>query len=301
MSKWENTSIGVLNNPLDIPPLITVKRGRQAVLRYFQRLEAEQKIDLKPFNNNDIKLIFVGNSSAGKSTLLHLLKTGRAKKDIPSTHWLDVVTWEAKLKKKTYNIRVFDFGGQEYYHDTHHLFFTNRTSYLVLWDRFVNNFGEITIPQRQTNNDLREVAIQTFPLNYWLDAIKFHTQRRIKTKQEQKIDILVKEKDKALSDQGAELDQANEAEQNIEQNIIVVQNKVDNHNEQLYLNEEQISKNHPKVYDFCSISVFEKKGILGLKQQLFEIFGSLDIINSSYLGTWKYIKDGVEKTHRNNR
>ncbi|MBL0014962.1 MAG: hypothetical protein IPP17_00655 [Bacteroidetes bacterium] len=34
-----------------------------------------------------------------------------------------------------FKVRIFDFGGQEYYHDTHHMFFTNNTAYFLLWDQ----------------------------------------------------------------------------------------------------------------------------------------------------------------------
>ncbi len=39
-----------------------------------------------------------------------------------------------KIEEKC-NLRVFDFGRQDYYHDTHHIFFTNNTIFFLFMGR----------------------------------------------------------------------------------------------------------------------------------------------------------------------
>jgi internalin A len=197
-SKWENKTISIARNPLSIPPAEVVAKGRPSVLAYFAQLEAEKKNQIKPFENADIKLIMVGNSNVGKSTFVHWLKTGKVNKNIETTHWLDFGDWKAQRNGKNYTVRIFDFGGQEYYHDTHHLFFTNRTAYALLWDRSSNQFGELEVEQTQVGGIKKKVKIETFPVEYWLDSIRYHTQKRKLTQIEKSITKILDERDKQI-------------------------------------------------------------------------------------------------------
>lgn len=305
-SKWENTTISIARNPLSIPPAEVVAKGKDNVIAYFSKLEAEKEIKIKPFNNADIKLIMVGNSNVGKSTFVHWLKTENVDKTIATTHWLDLGIWNAKKEGENYTVRIFDFGGQEYYHDTHHLFFTNRTAYTLIWDEKSNHFGDLEIEQMQKGGGKTMVKIETFPLEYWLDSVRYHTEKRNLTQTEKSISKILDERDqqiekllrtgenwsKSVIESTNKITEVNQKE---EENILVLQNKVDSKIAKAFLNEEELHKNYPKIYDFEQISLYNNKRLELSKDTLFEIFNSLEILNRQFLGTWNYIKQEIEK------
>ncbi|MHC1773827.1 MAG: COR domain-containing protein [Lentimicrobium sp.] len=303
-SKWENKTISISNNPLSIPPAEVVAKGKQSVMAYFSQLEAEKEIQIKPFKNADIKLIMVGNSNVGKSTFVHWLKTGQIDKTIATTHWLDFGVWKAKRDGKSYTVRIFDFGGQEYYHDTHHLFFTNRTAYTIFWERLSNHFDELEIEQTQSDGQKKTVKIETYPIEYWLDSIRYHTQKRKLTQTEKSITKILDERDEQIKESLRDRtdwtkpvsESINKVSEiiNEEENILVLQNKVDSKKSKLFINEETIRNIYPKIYDFEQISLYNNDRLELSKHILFDIFDSLEIFNSQYLGTWNYIKQDIE-------
>ncbi|WP_417786150.1 COR domain-containing protein [Tenacibaculum sp.] len=303
-SKWENKTISIAGNPLSSPPAEVVSKGKQNVLSYFSQLEAEKKIQIKPFENADIKLIMVGNSNVGKSTFVHWLKTGIVDKTIATTHWLDFGIWNTQRNGKNYTVRIFDFGGQEYYHDTHHLFFTNRTTYALLWDRLSNHFDELEIEQTQIGGEKKIVKIETFPIEYWLDSIRYHTQKRKLTQIEKSITKILDERDKQIEESFknrtdwtksvTDSTKKTQIELTEEENILVLQNKVDSRNSKLFINEETIKNSYPKIYDFEEMSLYSNDKLEQSKNTIFDIFDSLEILNRQYLGTWNYIKQNIE-------
>lgn len=306
-SKWENKTISISRNPLSIPPAEVVAKGKQSVEAYFSQLEAEKEIQIKPFNNGDIKLIMVGNSNVGKSTFVHWLKTGIVDKKIETTHWLNLGIWKVKKGNKNYTVRIFDFGGQEYYHDTHHLFFTNRTAYALLWDKLSNQFDQLEVEQTQTGGQKKIVKIETFPLEYWLDSIRYHTQKRQLSQVEKSISKILDERDEQMEESikartnwtkavTNSIDKVQEViHQMEEENILILQNKVDSRESKLFLNEEKLNAIYPKIYDFEQISLYKNDRIELAKDILFDIFDSLEILNRQFLGTWNYIKQDIEK------
>lgn len=304
-SKWENKTISIARNPLSIPPAEVVAKGKKAILAYFSQLEAEKKIQIKPFENTDIKLILVGNSNVGKSTFVQWLKTGIVDKNIATTHWLDLGVWNTQRNGKNYTVRIFDFGGQEYYHDTHHLFFTNRTAYTLLWDIFSNHFDEIEIEQTQSGGKKKTVKIETYPLEYWLDSIRYHTQKRKLTQIEKSITKILDERDVQIQESfrneigGTQAviestKKISEFEPTEEENILVLQNKVDSKKSKLFINEETVKNSYPKIYDFEEISLYSNNKLELSKNIIYDIFDSLEILNRQYLGTWNYIKKSIE-------
>ncbi len=309
-SKWENKTISIARNPLSVPPAEVVSKGKQNILSYFSKLEAEKKIRINPFKNADIKLILVGNSNVGKSTFVQWLKTGKVDRNIATTHWLDFGEWKAQRNGKNYTVRIFDFGGQEYYHDTHHLFFTNRTAYALLWDRFSNHFDDLEIEQMQNAGVKKIVKIETFPIEYWLDSIRYHTQKRKLTQIEKSITKILDERDEQIeeslknrtnwSKSTIETTKKNEIDLIEEENILVLQNKVDSSKSKLFINEESIRNIYPKIYDFEEISLYNNRKLEQSKNILFDIFDSLEILNRQYLGTWNYIKLSIENQIFNN-
>lgn len=109
-----------------------------------------------------IKLILIGNTRAGKTTLYDIINRNTPpKSDDKSTHGVNVFQIDEDKNDERLIIKGYDFGGQDYYHSTHWAYFsTNNTLYsLVFRSDWVDNFYV-------HNNDL------TYPLDYWLDAIR---------------------------------------------------------------------------------------------------------------------------------
>lgn len=297
-SKWTYNSINVGGNDLQIPLSEVVYQGKNYVLSFFDRNEAEEKINLPKFKNSDIKLILVGNSSVGKSTLSHWLRKKEVVKNIGTTHWLEIKKWDAEHQGKRYNIRIFDFGGQEYYHDTHHLFFTNNTLYITLWDNFTNMLGQVTVDQQQSDGEIKSVVIQTYPLDYWLDSIKYFTQRRDKSSSAKQVENLLLEKGMSKPPSVASRDAENQqgiATKGIQKNILIVQNKVDSASVQKFINQETLVLKHPSIYSFCDISVVKERRLALLEETIFEIIDNNPLFGTEYLGTWAEIKKRLEE------
>ena len=93
-----------------------------------------------------IKLMVIGNSNVGKtSLLLNLTHKGRVTRfkevekgvnKLPlSTVGVDLGDWEYPLsKKQKVTFMTWDFGGQEEYYATHQCFLTQRSLYVLVWN-----------------------------------------------------------------------------------------------------------------------------------------------------------------------
>lgn len=189
-SLWRvDDGINIKNCPLTNPPIEIALEGNEAILRYWTDLEKGRK--LERYVNRDVQLILIGNSNAGKSTLAKYLTTGELSDEHPSTHGMETVIWEPdfeieRLKDEEVNpkgwcrVRILDFGGQEYYHDAHHLFFNDNTAFVLLWDRWGNKIADVQTEILFPGNDTTEkVWQQNYPLQYWLDAIEYHCETKL--------------------------------------------------------------------------------------------------------------------------
>jgi len=132
---------------------------------------------------DQVKLIVLGNSTAGKSSLVYFLKDGEYEYNRNSTHGMVPVLWEIEDHLK---VAIWDFGGQEYYHNIHHLFFTNKTLYAVLFEEKTNCQG--VLPTRIQVYDQGEKVpvtenLEHFPYDYWLDNIRYQLRTDAGTEQ----------------------------------------------------------------------------------------------------------------------
>src|SRR5690606_36804968 len=92
-----------------------------------------------------------------------------------------------------------------------------------------------------------------------------------------------------------EANKKTEIELSEEENILVLQNKVETKKYKRFINEETIRSSYPKIYDFEEISLYSNNKLEESKNIIFDIFDSLEILNRQYLGTWNYIKNDIEK------
>jgi len=132
------------------------------------------------------KLVLLGNSNAGKSSLVEFLHndTLQTNGGKESTIGLDIVPWKPKNKKKP-EFLIYDFGGQDYYHATYQMFISEEATYLVLWSKDSNH--------NHCNNDgtkQRPEDYYCFDVNYWLGNIRYinETVNTIASKNNTKIE-----------------------------------------------------------------------------------------------------------------
>lgn len=161
-SKWIVGTINVKDNNIDevFINILRMSAGqdrKKEIDNYFKRLEQGKYIEVKK-----LKLILLGNTGAGKTTLADILE-GKEKATNGSTHGVNFFNFNVE----DIIVRGYDFGGQDYYHNTHYSFFDNRALYAVIWG---NN-------QKDEFNILNGEIL--FPLNYWLGSLNKYTYSEI--------------------------------------------------------------------------------------------------------------------------
>jgi GTPase SAR1 family protein len=142
--------------------------SKEGVFKYLASLIED---DVKEYDQ--VKLIVLGNSTAGKTSLINFLQDRSYIKGRDSTHGMVPIIWSMADNCK---VAVWDFGGQEYYHNIHHLFFTDQCLYLVLFESETNKNG--TLPTKIKIYGQAEPIIedlQHFHYKYWLDNIDYLT------------------------------------------------------------------------------------------------------------------------------
>lgn len=132
---------------------------------YFADVELVGKGEVKR-----CKLLVLGNGSAGK-TCLSLALTGddpHKAKQQGSTHGVQFWDWEMDAAvnglMEPVHVHLWDFGGQEIYHNTHQLFMSKGSVFIVVWH------PEQDGQQPAPNADVG-YQDEYRPLKYWLDFI----------------------------------------------------------------------------------------------------------------------------------
>jgi GTPase SAR1 family protein len=141
--------INLRANPLSLPT---------ALLKDLGGLRAHfADLDKGVATRQSVKLLFLGDGCAGKSTLYQHLRLGTSPPPIPPeqrTHGIALDTWADDLPNV--DIQVWDFGGQDIFHGTHRLFLGQQAVYVLVWTK-------------QENKKCTEG--EQHPLRYWLDFI----------------------------------------------------------------------------------------------------------------------------------
>ncbi len=164
----------------------------------------------------------------------------------PPTHWMEEHTLKSKYSiskiKEKCNLNLFDFGGHDYFHDTHHLFFGKNTVYLLIWNLDTNNLNIRSTKMQKVDGSFEEVKTQDYPINYWLDSIKYYT------------------KDKEAENFNFEI----EKNTNYTTHVILIQNKVEALDQIYHLNNEKIISEYPFINEFINISIKPKRNLFYL-------------------------------------
>lgn len=123
-----NSQIVLADNPLEVPPLEIVSQGKYAIIEYFKSLENDEYL------LNELKVLFVGEGSAGKTSLVKRIVGENFNQEENQTHGIDIRKWRIKDIDEEVQINFWDFGGQEIMHATHQFFLSKRSLYIVVLD-----------------------------------------------------------------------------------------------------------------------------------------------------------------------
>lgn len=134
------------NNPIEEPPLEIMAQGNDAIGEYFKSLEEDQK------ELNELKVIFIGDGGAGKTSLIKRTLYNSFDKDESITHGINIANTELQIKGINIKAHFWDLGGQEMMHSTHQFFLSNRSLYVLVldgrkeedseyWLNFIRSFG----------------------------------------------------------------------------------------------------------------------------------------------------------------
>jgi internalin A len=123
----KGTNIFVRDCPLIIPPLEFAQESPQAVRDYFEELgDNGQKL-------NEVKVIFLGEASAGKTSLVKRLMGENFDSKESQTHGIRIRKMPFQMVDgDTVTAHFWDFGGQEVMHATHQFFLSQRSVYVLL-------------------------------------------------------------------------------------------------------------------------------------------------------------------------
>ncbi len=123
------------------------------------------------------KLLVLGNGDAGKTSLALALLPGGDPEDakrLGSTHGIQFWGWDlpSDIGGSTLPVQLhlWDFGGQEIYHNTHRLFMSKGSVFIVVWDPSQDG--------RQPNRSGSGYQDEWRPIQYWLDFIKMACPQR---------------------------------------------------------------------------------------------------------------------------
>ena len=125
------------NNPIsNIPKEIfsNYENALQPVRNYLEDIKTN------PIPNNEVKIIFIGNGSVGKTQVAKRLVE---KEDFEfdtqhnSTHAIQLLQTKIDctlFEKEGLLLNIWDFGGQDLFHATHRLFMQTKAIFVLVWD-----------------------------------------------------------------------------------------------------------------------------------------------------------------------
>ncbi|MCL2327583.1 MAG: leucine-rich repeat domain-containing protein [Bacteroidetes bacterium] len=269
-TKWKLNTINIAKNPLGKPPIEIITMGKNAVLQYFKDIETS-----KTCINKDVKVILVGNSEVGKTKLAKFLEN---EKDLdiphPFTLWLDEREIESKYDIESINgkciIRLFDFGGHDFFHDTHHLFYGTNTIYILLWETNTNKLDLRTTTQKNKKREEINVQIQDYPIKYWLESVKHYI--------------------KEVKAENVEFD----IQETYNSSLLIIQNKADEPSQIVHLNNQSIIEKYPFVFDFINISINKRRNLVHFDSLFKEMITKSKIIGRVLPQFYDDIKESIK-------
>jgi len=130
--KWDSRfftgepGIFIKDCPLIIPPVEFAMEGNEAILEYFDQLDGNHKL------LNEVKIIFLGEGAAGKTSLIKCLLGEPFDAKESQTHGIRIRKMPFHIEEDEVMANVWDFGGQEVMHATHQFFLSERCIYVLV-------------------------------------------------------------------------------------------------------------------------------------------------------------------------
>lgn len=125
------------NNPLAIlPELLAKPKNPLAILDFIREFYRDEKVHL-----NEVKMLILGDAGVGKTSLVRRLISNQFDPTRKPTSGIAVKDLTLFLNERELTIHAWDFAGQEITHNTHQLFLTIRSVYLLVLDATLNEEG----------------------------------------------------------------------------------------------------------------------------------------------------------------
>ena len=295
----DEEGIFISNNSLiSEPPIEEISLGRERIMTYFA--EAEE-FDTKKLEI--LKLILVGNSAVGKSNLSQFLRKVEVSWTHKSTHLLDIEKWNTPFKKSGkgsgIQVNIFDFGGQDYYHDSHGLYYSHDTAYILMWDTESNQYSkqdEDAAKNKKASKAVKTVKPATiyenYPLEYWLESIRYNLMRKESFSDQQNEQIRntsIPQNLDSVSRPSIEVEEDRKKRRKEEliktAPVLILQNKIDI--KESLLDQKKLCEDYSNIKSFFNVALKAKKRTKVLHEVLGDYLTSLDMSGRELL-TYQY-------------
>jgi len=272
----DEAGIFVRGNPISDPPLEVIALGTPAIVDHFSKGKehGEKKLEV-------LKLILMGNSGVGKTNFSQFLRDKEVNQNHVSTDTLEIQSWRAPFLKSESGelmlVNIFDFGGQDYYHDLHRLYYSHDTAYVLLWDTATNFYAE----RKEKLADKTELIYEDFPIEYWLESIKYilygkeaHVFNGVKEPNDLTNKAVLKSTSPSDPKIVAE-ESVVKADLSTTAPVLVLQNKIDQ-GEGL-LNQVLLREKYSNITTFYNVSLSKKSRVSSINEVLDACLGKLNL------------------------
>jgi internalin A len=164
----------VFDSGLQLPPELFGENEEANVAPNIIAFLAEQKHGIEV--DYEVKVILLGDGRCGKSSLARRLIANQFDPEEKSTHGIRLWEMEPDFESKdeddaeaTAHLNIWDFAGQDLYHNTHRLFLKSTAVYVICW----TDHGDGADPESDqwASDHLEMGEDQRRDLTYWQDQI----------------------------------------------------------------------------------------------------------------------------------
>lgn len=128
--------VNVKTNPILYPPQAVTSQGWSVIKSFFEGVLKHGAV-----KNTDLKVLVVGLSEAGKTSLINGITSGHSAlvRQGDRTVGIEQKKWSFPRNNgddssQDVNLLLYDFAGQQEYYITHHIFLTERALYVLAFD-----------------------------------------------------------------------------------------------------------------------------------------------------------------------